>query len=186
VTKRVYSQEDRAATLAALKANGGNLKKTATQAGVPARTLRRWRDGQALMTAQESRVATQRPPKKEGDMPPVPPGAVPAGLLAQAEAALDAKCEAIAHQAAGLLAEKLHAASPAQLAVILGVMVDKMRLLRDGATSISGTAESLTDEERLDRLRKLYERARARSLGRSDGSGTDGRGHTDPTPGLDS
>ncbi len=40
--RRRYSDEERAAALAALKANGGNLELTSRQAGVPRNTLRRW------------------------------------------------------------------------------------------------------------------------------------------------
>jgi transposase-like protein len=42
MAQRHYSEEDRAAALAALKANGGNLDRTASQVGVPRNTLRRW------------------------------------------------------------------------------------------------------------------------------------------------
>jgi hypothetical protein len=42
MARRHYSDEERAAALAALKANGGNLELTAKQAGVPRNTLRGW------------------------------------------------------------------------------------------------------------------------------------------------
>src|SRR4051812_11842827 len=44
MARRRYSDEERAATLAALAANDGNLTRTAQQAGVPITTLLRWRD----------------------------------------------------------------------------------------------------------------------------------------------
>jgi hypothetical protein len=46
MAKRSYSEADKAAALAMLDANGGNLKKTATAMGIPQTTLRQWRDGE--------------------------------------------------------------------------------------------------------------------------------------------
>src|ERR1700735_5513356 len=43
--RRQYSDEDRSAALAALKANGGNVKLTAQQVGVPRKTLANWAKG---------------------------------------------------------------------------------------------------------------------------------------------
>lgn len=45
MAKRRYSDEERAACLAALAANAGNVKKTADQCGVPEPTLRCWSRG---------------------------------------------------------------------------------------------------------------------------------------------
>jgi transposase-like protein len=41
---RVYTDEDRAAVLAELAVNDGNVKRTARALGVPVPTVRRWRD----------------------------------------------------------------------------------------------------------------------------------------------
>jgi len=41
---RVYTDEDRAAVLAELAVNDGNVKRTARALGVPTPTVRRWRD----------------------------------------------------------------------------------------------------------------------------------------------
>jgi transposase-like protein len=43
--KRQYSDEDKAAALAALDANGGNLSRTAKEFDIPKTTLIEWRDG---------------------------------------------------------------------------------------------------------------------------------------------
>lgn len=40
---RRYSTDDKARALAALDANNGNLRKTSAQTGIPASTLRKWR-----------------------------------------------------------------------------------------------------------------------------------------------
>jgi transposase-like protein len=43
--KRSYSEAERASTLAALTANGGNVNHTARQTKVPRKTISLWRDG---------------------------------------------------------------------------------------------------------------------------------------------
>lgn len=42
MARRHYTDEDRAAALAALQGNRGNIKRTARDLGVPESTLRRW------------------------------------------------------------------------------------------------------------------------------------------------
>jgi hypothetical protein len=43
--RRRYSDEDRAVALAALAANGNNLRRTARQLGIPRASLLAWRNG---------------------------------------------------------------------------------------------------------------------------------------------
>jgi transposase-like protein len=43
--KRRYSDDDRANAIAALAANGGFVKTTARQLGIPAKTLENWSKG---------------------------------------------------------------------------------------------------------------------------------------------
>lgn len=49
MAKRQYSDEDKAIALVALKANGGNLSKTARETGFPLSTIRNWRDGNGVV-----------------------------------------------------------------------------------------------------------------------------------------
>jgi transposase-like protein len=58
--RRRYSDEDRAIALAALAANGDNLRRTARQLGVPRTSLLAWRNGDRHPEAAESVT-----PKKE-------------------------------------------------------------------------------------------------------------------------
>jgi transposase-like protein len=74
---RAYSDEDKAAALAALKANAGNVKRTATQVGVPARTVRRWRDEPLDDQPQGGDDAAPRPRKKRGAPPSAPRALLP-------------------------------------------------------------------------------------------------------------
>lgn len=107
--RRHYSDDERAACLAALAANGGNLKKTARQAGVPEATLRKWARGDARR-----------------------PGA---DLCARKKAELADLFEAQARDClAAITPEKVAAANVQQLLVSAGVAVDKMRLLRNQPT----------------------------------------------------
>jgi len=46
--KRSYSDQEKAALLLALEANGGNLAKTERETGVPLETIRDWRNGLAV------------------------------------------------------------------------------------------------------------------------------------------
>ena len=107
--RRRYSDDERAACLAALVANGGDVRKTARQVGVPETTLRQW---------------------KHRDRAPVS-----AEKSAQKKAELADIFEAIARDAlAAVTPEKIALANVQQLLVSAGVATDKMRLLRNQPT----------------------------------------------------
>jgi transposase-like protein len=152
MAKRKYTDEEKAACLAALAASGGNLSQAARSSGVPRNTLRRWLEEQQAAPPAPS-VAT--PKKEPSDTPPTLAALVPvvAGKLAD-------KLEAIAHRIADVMPGKIEASSLPQLAVSLGITIEKMRLLREQATSIG---KDLTDDERTERLRELAERVRSRA-----------------------
>lgn len=59
--KRSYSEDDKAAALARLDLNDGNITKTAKELRVPATTLRQWRDGEHVNAG----VAKKRDLKKQ-------------------------------------------------------------------------------------------------------------------------
>jgi len=58
---RRYTEDDKATALAALQANGGNLKRTSRELGVPRATLTSWRDG----TGINAKVSEKCHQKKE-------------------------------------------------------------------------------------------------------------------------
>jgi hypothetical protein len=68
---------------------------------------------------------------------------------------LDEECEAAAREfiAAARLPEKVEKAGTLQLMTSAGIAIDKMRLLREQATSIH--TQQLSDEERIARLNEL-------------------------------
>jgi transposase-like protein len=104
--RRRYDDEFRAAALAALAANGGNLKRTARQLGLPRKTLEGWASGRT------------RPP--------------PADLRHQKKEQLAEALESVARELLDEASrpEKIAAASLLDLVVMSGIAVDKMLLLR--------------------------------------------------------
>jgi hypothetical protein len=55
-TRRAYSEQDKAQSLLVLDANGGNIKRTARQIGIPVGTLRAWRDNREMNAASPARA----------------------------------------------------------------------------------------------------------------------------------
>jgi transposase-like protein len=118
--KNRYSDQKRAEALAALAANGGPqtrgaIPRTARQLGLPIKTLAEW-------------ARTNKHPD----------------ILARASALaqpLADRLEALAHRITGVLEDeaKLLSAPVSALATALAIAVDKMRLLREQATSLSST-----------------------------------------------
>lgn len=110
-----YSEAKKAEVLALLAANGGVLRSTAKQAGVPEATLRKWAGGNVGAGCAEDvrkKVRTQKESLADG-------------------------CEQLAILLLGDMTnpEKREKAPVAALAVAFGVAVDKMRLLRGESTA---------------------------------------------------
>jgi len=125
-----YPPDAKASALAALVVNEGNVLRTATQLGMPESTLRLWVAGAE--------------------------GQVRDDLLRLREAktsALRDRFESIAEATMGVLESKLQDLSPRDAAIVIGIFVDKWRLLSGEATSISGTT---ANEERRQALRQRY------------------------------
>jgi transposase-like protein len=120
--RRRYSDQERAEAMLILAANGGNLSATAIDTGIPYHTLRHWAAGdrhpEAIQMAKEK-------------MPPL------ADRL---------------EEVVSLLAEgmddplKIQRAPLNQIAVALGILIDKVRLLRGQATgSACGVVAEVLD-----------------------------------------
>lgn len=112
---RSYSIEDKAKALAVLNSNGGNVKRTARELGIPANTLRDWRND--------------------------PDSAAPVELREQKEAELESSLESIALRYAAALDDDIvvraiiASRDPSKLAFVLGIVVDKLQLLRGKPTA---------------------------------------------------
>lgn len=154
MARRSYSDDDRAACLAALSANGGNLKRTAKQCGVPVSTLKRW-----LENGGERKVAS--------------PGAGGAQAPAEKvkEALADVYERVVRDLLAGVTADKVAAADVLSLVRAARDATDKMQLLRDRPTQITDDKPSRTAEERAATVAALLDVARARRSGQGVGLG---------------
>jgi hypothetical protein len=111
--KRHYSDEEKAAALAALKANGGNIDRTAQQVGVPRNTLRRW-------------IVH-------------PDHAAPPHLRQQKTLDLSAKLENIANLLADAIPDKIGPATVLQCATSMAIAIDKKRVLDEKPSRVDLT-----------------------------------------------
>lgn len=130
--RRRYSDEERAGAVAALSANEGNLTRTSEQLGIPISTLEGWAKG-----TRHPEVSAAAQGKK--------------GPLAD-------HLEEVAHLLIDAMPGKIADATLDKIAIALGIAVDKIRLLRDLPTTITG--RDLSDSERAARLRALVEQFR--------------------------
>lgn len=137
--KRRYSDEERAAALAALTANGGNQELTSRQLGIPRHTLRHWYYGERHPEAR-----------------------------ARAEGKTDElanELEEAAFKILSFMPARMESASLQQLAVCLGITVDKMQILRNRPTTINGVDDGMSDEELERRIQETEARIAALAAG---------------------
>lgn len=113
-----YSERDRAAALAALEANDGNLTRTANQLGMSTSTLRRWRNHQA-------------DPSITG-----PIKSATAAELPAARASIADRLRDFIHAALDVSDGKLEDANLQQTFVAIGISVEKAQLLDGKPTGI--------------------------------------------------
>lgn len=128
-----YSDNLRAEALAALKANRGNVEKTARQMNVRPTTLRNW------MTQKSHPEATENGEEKRGP------------LADRLESLAWKLVEGIDNPA------KIKKAPINQLSVSAGILIDKFRLLRGEPTDIS----EFKDDDRLREFEERYAEANA-------------------------
>ncbi len=131
-----YSDQTKAEALTLLDANNGNISRTAEQLGMPLVTLWEWARGRVHPDVQGMR----------------------AGMTQQ----LGDRMELLAVTCLDMLPSKLETATAAQLATITGIAIDKMQILRGKPDTIAATMPPLTDEERIEQLKELFERVRKR------------------------
>ncbi|MEM8599296.1 MAG: transposase [Bacteroidota bacterium] len=114
MSRRYYSDAQRAEALAALEANDGNVAATSRQTGISTSTLRGWRDA--------------------------PDRAAPTELRAEKKAGLADRLEALAHDLIDDLAKpERRRGNVKDVATAIGIAVDKARLLRGESTEITET-----------------------------------------------
>lgn len=126
--RRRYSDEERAAALAALAANGGNVGRTARELGIAETTVRHW------ATGDRHPEAAQMGERKKQDM---------ATAL-----------EGVAWKLLRSLPKKVAKAPLNQAATAMGIAIDKARLLRGEPTQIDEHRGGVT--LRIDRLTAAF------------------------------
>jgi hypothetical protein len=135
--KRQYSDDTKASVLATLKANDGNVAKTAREAEVPRQTIESWKNGIGI----NDDVLNIQHVKKED---------------------LKDLHKLIAVKSLGLLQNKLGDCSAQQLSTIAAISTDKMLVLSGEANSITQDVTKHSHEERADRILKLVKPAAAK------------------------
>ena len=106
---RGFTEDDKAAALAALAANAGNVSKTARDLGIPRTTLSRWSNGERITDGVTAKAHVKK-------------------------SALADELESLARILVGAMPEKVADATLQQSATALGITVEKMLLLRGEAT----------------------------------------------------
>jgi hypothetical protein len=144
--RRGYSDHQRAEALAVLDANGGALRQTSRDTGIPTSTLKLWRD--------------------EGVHPDC------AELCTEKKQSLADRLEALAHTLIDALPGKVTDASLQQAATSLGIAVDKMRLLRGEPTSIQESRQELTEDDASDLAAILQQAGDTRTVAVHTGGGS--------------
>lgn len=109
-----YTEDQKASALAALQANDGNVKKTAKFLGIPEPTLRKWKNGQHLST-----TVVQKYDVKKADL---------ADLYEQVTRDI----------LASISREDIATANLSARMTGAGIATDKMQLLREKPTAITG------------------------------------------------
>lgn len=120
--RRAYTDEQKAEALAVLKANAGNITRTAQHTGIPRKTLAEWSKGNHVSAQAEE-------------------------MIEEKVDELADKLEKIAHMITDSMPEKIERAGLRDASVSLGVVIDKRNLLIGKPTSIS---ENRTDKARYE------------------------------------
>ena len=137
-----YTSDDKAAALAALESNGGNVAKTAEELGMSRTTLRRW----------NAENGHEKRPDIQARMP-------------EARATLADRLRHFVDTALGVAPDKLHDANLRDVMTGVGIAIDKLQLLEGKPTSIDEVRDALSDDERAARVAALLDRARTRRAG---------------------
>lgn len=132
MSKRSYSDKDKATALAALDANGGNLLRTSKALSIPLQTLANWAGGKGL----SADVPDIKNEKKE-----------------ELADAFDRLVRACIGRAAEML-ENRDAVEFKDLGMVAAIATDKMQLLKGQATAIQHNV-NLSPEQRKAKILEL-------------------------------
>jgi ribosomal protein L29 len=191
---RKYTAAERAARLAVLKANGGNLARTARETGVPRNTLRTWAAAAGLdlkVLAKEVRPVcgtarltelgtphTASTASTPASTPKKSVGVEAGAFLQDATVELTDRLEALAVKLVGIADQKADGLNAKDAMIAAGVAIDKRQVLLGKGTSISDVRR-MSDEELEQRKTELtaeIARMRARLAPLGKGAGAAGAG----------
>lgn len=155
MARRHYSDADRAAALAVLAANGGNLTRAAREIGMPVPTLRSWVDAPDRAAPAELRA------QKKADLADV--------LLDIAMRSLGLMGDGLAHLEALPVAERGRAALDRfpDLNRAAGTAIDKRQLVSGEPTQRVETRDTTEVERRTARILKLVDDADSTGTGKA-------------------
>lgn len=136
MSKRQYSDNDKATALSILDANGGNVNQTAKQIGIPRKTLEMWANNRHL----SADVADIRQEKK---------------------ASLAEKFQELADKLVDDLIRRVGEGKFVEQATAAAIAVDKMQLLKGAPTAISKDVSNVTNEDRANRILELVKPGKA-------------------------
>ena len=151
---RQYKAVDKATALALLDEHRGNVARTAEQLGITEQTLRRWRDNKEI----KDTVTVEKKQELSELFEHV------ARLYIRRAQSPDA----------------IEATSGPQAVTAAAIATDKMRLLRNEPTAITGK-EQLSDEQLLERLQRLAQLIQSRRTGTAQSGGAAGGPRVDGT-----
>lgn len=154
MARRRLIPEEKAFVLTKLALNDGNVKKTARETGISRAALTNWKNGRDMPPEATELAATYK------------------------ENLADLFEEKVYRLVGHMTDEKMEAASMGELMTAATKAVDKMLLLRGQPNRIT---EDVTQQEYVDRVCELLDRARARAIaggigGVSAPAGSDGDG----------
>lgn len=147
-----YTEQEKAHALTVLRAEGGNISRTERITGVTAKTLRAWRAELADSPEGSTYLPTHSPPKKP-DLAP---------LVEEASADLATRFEEEIAAILGTLPSKREGATYKDLATSIGILTDKIQLLRGQPTQrqeVLSVERKPPTPDTLRELRKRLERA---------------------------
>ena len=146
-----YTDEEKARALAMLKGEKGNISRVSKTVGVSPKTLRAWRD--EVGTSQVgNELPTHSPPKKEPEPPALPE------LVEQASADLATRFEDEISAILSTLPSKRDGATYKDLATSIGILTDKIQLLRGQPTQRQEVLSVERKQPGPDALRELRKR----------------------------
>lgn len=136
-----YNSQQRAEALTALELNQGNLTQTAEQLGIGVATLSRWVDEDSEIGSDKSPIAQEASEK----LPEVKQEFLDRLIVAR-----DKTLEHLDNNVQNL--------KPREAAVALGILIDKVELLKGNATQrVESVGNGETVNEAIERIRQEFE-----------------------------